>query len=90
MTESSERDRVYVIQNSAGCCYVGVSDDVERRLFDQNSGVSGWIRNRGPGVLVWQGDAMSLGEARRLENTLRKQKGGAGFFKMTGLNGLGS
>jgi len=76
---------VYVIQNHTARFYIGLSDDVNRRVSQHNDGLSQWTRNKGPWHLVWQSAPMSLTEARKLENLLKKQKGGAGFFKLTGL-----
>ena len=76
---------VYVIQNEAHRFYIGLSDDVKRRLLDHNSGVSTWTRHRGPWKLVWFSEPLSLKEARKLENLLKAQKGGDGFYRMTGL-----
>lgn len=78
--------RVYVIQNETHRFYIGLSDDVERRLCDHNSGVSTWTRHRGPWKLVWQSEPMNLTEARKLENLLKAKKGGDGFYLMTGLS----
>jgi len=82
--------RVYVIQNEERRYYIGLTDDVIRRLDDHNSGVSVWTSHRGPWQLRWTSEAMSLGEARKLENFLKKQKGGNGFFARTGLTRSGS
>ena len=71
--------RVYLLRNSQNRRYVGVSSDVERRLAQHNAGVSRWTRGRGPWQLVWQSVPMSLGEARQLENRLKRQKGGNGL-----------
>jgi predicted GIY-YIG superfamily endonuclease len=76
---------VYVIQNLEGRYYIGLSEDVVRRLTDHNSGVSTWTAHRGPWTLRWTSEAISLSEARKLENYLKRQKGGEGFFKYTGL-----
>jgi predicted GIY-YIG superfamily endonuclease len=78
--------QVYVIQNNGGRFYIGLSDDVARRLHDHNTGVSTWTRRRGPWQLRWTSEPMSLSEARRLENWLKRQKGGNGFYQMTGLD----
>jgi predicted GIY-YIG superfamily endonuclease len=77
--------QVYVIQNEEGRFYIGVSEDILKRLEDHNSGVSKWTKYRGPWKLVWQSEPLSLGEARKLENELKRQKGGAGFYARTGL-----
>jgi len=78
--------QVYVIQNEEGRFYIGMSEDVEVRLQQHNEGVSKWTRNRGPWKLVWTSEAMSISEARKFENHLKAQKGGAGFTALTGLS----
>jgi putative endonuclease len=77
--------RVYVIQNSEGRYYIGLSENVDKRLSDHNAGISKWTKLRGPWALVWTGAEMDLSAARKLENLLKRQKGGVGFFKITGL-----
>jgi predicted GIY-YIG superfamily endonuclease len=77
--------KVYVIQNAEGRFYVGLSEDVENRLVQHNNGASKWTKSRGPWVLRWTSEAMSITEARKLENELKRQKGGDGFYRMTGL-----
>jgi putative endonuclease len=77
--------RVYVIENSEGRRYIGLSEDVRHRLEDHNSGVSRWTKYRGPWVLLWTSEAMSLSDARKLENTLKRQGRGSGFYTITGL-----
>jgi predicted GIY-YIG superfamily endonuclease len=76
---------VYVIQNPEGRYYIGLSADLSCRVAQHNDGVSKWTRDRGPWSLVWTSEALSLSDARKLENLLKKQKGGAGFFRLTGL-----
>jgi predicted GIY-YIG superfamily endonuclease len=81
-----EKDyRVYVIQNALRQFYIGLSDDPERRLEDHNAGISKWTKNKGPWMLVWTSEATSLSRARKLENLLKRQKGGDGFYQLTGL-----
>ncbi|WP_113958964.1 GIY-YIG nuclease family protein [Roseimicrobium gellanilyticum] len=82
--------QVYVIQNEEGRFYIGVSEDVLNRLEDHNNGVSKWTKHRGLWKLVWQSEVLSLGEARGLENELKRQKGGVGFYARTGLQRGGS
>ena len=82
--------QAYVIQNPAGRFYIGLSEDVTKRLADHNASVSNWTRIRGPWHLVWTSEPMSLSAARKLENFLKKQKGGNGFFEFTGLTRAGS
>ena len=78
---------VYVLWSESRCqFYTGVTDDVSRRVRDHNAGVSRWTRGKGPWTLVWQQRRETLGEARTLEGLLKRQKGGVGFFRLTGLD----
>ena len=77
--------QVYVLQNSEGRYYIGVSEDVTVRLAQHNDGTSKWTRHRGPWTLVWTSEKLTLSDARKLENRLKAQKGGVGFKAITGL-----
>jgi putative endonuclease len=77
---------VYVLINHEKRFYVGWTEKVETRLAQHNSGISNWTRHRGPWQLVWNRGPMSLTEARKLEGLLKRQKGGQGFFALTGLS----
>ena len=77
--EPAERYRVYVLRNAEGRRYIGVTDDVNRRLVQHNQGVSKWTRGRGPWTFEWSSTPRSLGDARALENLMKRQKGGAGL-----------
>jgi predicted GIY-YIG superfamily endonuclease len=46
---------------------------------------SKWTSICGPWTLAWTSERMALSDARRLEIRLKKQKGGTGFFALTGL-----
>ena len=78
--------RVYVLRNVQNRHYIGVSDDPQRRLVRHNAGVSRWAGSNGPWKLIWVSDPQSLGAARKLENLLKRQKGGAGFYRITGFS----
>jgi putative endonuclease len=82
--------RVYILQNRESKFYVGLSENVARRVDQHNSGVSKWTRHKGPWKMVWQSKSMNLSDARKLEHLLKKQKGGAGFYRLTGLPRAGS
>jgi putative endonuclease len=83
--------RVYVIQNREEQFYIGLSEDVARRVKQHNTGQSRWTKGRGPWAIVWQSDELSLSEARKLENRLKRQKGGHGLFHLVGVRrALGS
>src|SRR5947208_16001677 len=70
--------RVYVIQNRDGKFYIGLSDDVGRRMSQDNPGDSSGTRPKGPWTLVWQSGALSHSQARELEKRMNRQKGGLG------------
>ena len=82
--------RIYVIQNREGKFYIGLSDDVGRRIDQHNRGEFGWTRAKGPWTLIWESGEMSLSNARKVEVLLKRQKGGDGFYRMVGLPRLGS
>ncbi len=82
--------QVYVIQNDDGKFYIGMSEDVETRLRQHNRGESRWTSGKGPWALRWTSEAMSITGARKLENWLKRQKGGNGFYQRTGLRRPGS
>jgi putative endonuclease len=77
--------QVYVIKNEQNRFYIGLSEDIEKRLTDHNRGISTWTRHRGPWHLVWTRAQMNLKEARQLENFLKAQKGGDGFYQHIGI-----
>jgi putative endonuclease len=85
MPPSTEDYYVYAVRNLAGRHYIGLTDDIAHRLDQHNSGGSQWTGSRGPWALVWQSGKLTLGGARKLENLLKRQKGGVGFYRMTGL-----
>jgi predicted GIY-YIG superfamily endonuclease len=76
---------VYVLTNREGRFYIGLSEDVQNRLAQHNEKQSRWTKNRGPWKLAWQSEQLSLTDARKLENLLKRQKGGSGFFRITGM-----
>ncbi|MBA3608082.1 MAG: GIY-YIG nuclease family protein [Chthoniobacterales bacterium] len=79
--------RVYVLLNEQARRYIGLTENLERRLQQHNAGVSKWTKNRGPWKLVWQSEPMSLSDARKLENQLKRQKGGRGLDHIIGAAG---
>ena len=77
--------QVYVLVNEQGKNYIGLSDDVARRLIQQNEGLSKWTRGKEPWSIIWTSEPMFLSDARKLENKLKRQGRGSGFYTMTGL-----
>ena len=78
--------RVYILQNCEGGFYVGLFDDVAHRVEQHNTGHSRWTKGRGPWAVVWQSEELSLTDARKLENRLKRQGRGKGFYTITGLH----
>ena len=78
---------VYVLWSpSGGRFYIGISEDVEFRLSQHNSGeYKGWTNRYPPWTLVYSTSFRNYGDARRHELELKRQKGGTGFFQLTGL-----
>ena len=75
----------YILQNPEGRFYVGMTTDLDQRVRDHNDGISKWTKHRGPWDLVWSQECATIGEARKLENKIKHQGRGDGFFKLTGL-----
>jgi predicted GIY-YIG superfamily endonuclease len=77
--------RVYVLQNSKRRRYIGFTEDVGLPVQQHNSGMTHSTRGKGPRELIWTSDGLKLADARRLELNLKRQKGGNGFYQLTGL-----
>ena len=56
--------RVYILESVTGRRYIGLSEDVARRLQDHNSGVSTWTSKHGPWRLIWISRAMPVPAGR--------------------------
>ena len=81
---AASKDRS-LIQNAEGRFYIGMTTDLEQRLQDHNMGISKWTKCRGPWKLVWSLECASISEARKLEDKLKRQGRGNGFYRMIGL-----
>jgi len=71
--------RCYLIQNANGKRYIGLAENVAVRLQDHNAEISTYTAKHGPWELQWTSYEMTLSEARKVENLLKKQKGGNGL-----------
>ena len=85
---SNKRYFVYILWSDSGCCfYIGISIDPARRLEQHHAGAyRGWTNQYRSWILVYTEEHQQYSAARRRELTLKAQKGGAGFFAMTGLD----
>jgi putative endonuclease len=80
---------VYVLWSvSASRFYIGVSENVDARLLQHNAGVSQWTARYTPWELIYVEPHANYSDARKRELLLKKQKGGAGFYGLTGLDPL--
>ena len=71
---------VYVLYSDSGDrFYIGISEDVDQRLRQHNSGLSRWTSRHIPRRCVYSTQLPNLTEARRFENHLKRQKRGGGF-----------
>jgi putative endonuclease len=71
--------QVYVLKNLTDRLYIGVTKSVAIRVTQHNAGSSKWTSKYRPWDLIWTSQSMSLGDARRLENVMKRQKGGDGL-----------
>lgn len=71
--------RVYVLENLEDRRYIGNTEDVSIRLGQHNDGLSKWTAKHRPWSLLWTSGELSLSDARKLENRMKRQKGGAGL-----------
>ena len=78
--------RVYLLQNRCGKYYIGLSDDVPRRIKQHNAGESRYTKGKGPWTLRWASEPQTLSDARKLENRLKRQKGGRGLYLIIGIS----
>ena len=77
---------VYVLWSDCGHrFYIGVSENPEKRLQQHNLNRRGWSARFAPWRLVYSHSYPDYSAARRQELQLKAQKGGQGFWKMTGL-----
>lgn len=74
---------------SIGRFYIGVSEDPHHRLKQHNESGRGWAARYRPWVLVYELWHSTYSKARRHELELKRQKGGQGFYGLTGLNPQG-
>jgi putative endonuclease len=79
---------LYVLWSATGQrFYLGISEDPDHRLEQHNApDADGWTRRYQPWTIVHIERYESFGDARRRELDLKAQKGGAGFFRKTGLD----
>ena len=66
--------------------YVGISENPQWRLEQHNQGLTKWSSRFRPWTLVYEERYETYRLARTQELELKRQKGGQGFFRLTGLD----
>jgi len=74
--------QVYALINATGKKYIGLSEDVDHRLVQHNNGESKWTTKYRPWRILWKSKVLSLSDARKLENLMKRQKGGNGLERL--------
>ena len=78
---------VYVLYSPrARRFYIGISEDLQQRLDQHNTGRSYWTARYAPWECVFKTQCPDITQARKFENRLKRQKGGRGFYELTGLD----
>jgi putative endonuclease len=78
---------VYILWSEVGRrFYIGISEDIAHRLSAHNQSRSRWSARYVPWTMVYQEAHSDYRSARLRENELKRQKGGEGFFRLTGLD----
>jgi len=73
---------VYVLRHPTGKLDIGLTENVTRRLNDHNTGQSKWTKKLAPWELIWEQGPMPLTKARKLENLMKRQKGGDRLLRL--------
>jgi len=77
--------QVYILNNPKGQKYIGLTQNLQTRVLQHNCGLSRWTKGKGPWTVIWASVSMNLSDARKLENKLKRQKGGLGIATLTNL-----
>ncbi len=67
---------VYVIKSTSyGSRYVGVTNNIEKRIFEHNQGRCRYTKGRIPWKIIYTEKYLNLGEARKREIFLKSGQG---------------
>ncbi len=77
---------VYVLENPTGKRYIGYTENVPARLLQHNLGLSKWSAKYRPWKVIWTSQPMEKLQAYHLEQQLKRQGRGSGFYSITGIN----
>ena len=63
---------VYILECRTGKFYIGVTSDLERRLWEhENEEVEGFAKRNGPCQLAWSGDFPDMDRAIQFEKRIK-------------------
>ena len=73
----------YVLHSSEhNKIYIGQSSDLEKRLWEHNSGLSKYTKRYMPWVIVYKEELTSRSEAMKREKEIKSQKGREFIWKL--------
>ena len=73
---------VYIIENSIGKRYIGVTTELEKRLKKHNYQGSRWTRHKGPWQLIYKETCQSKQDALLRERKSKNYKGGEALNRL--------
>ena len=73
---------VYIIENTSGKHYIGVTADLGQRLTKHNQHGSRWTKHKGPWCLRYKEDCGDKQKALLRERKIKSYKGGEAFRRL--------
>ena len=73
---------VYIIENSIGKRYVGVTSDLEERLKKHNQQGSRWTKYKGPWQLIYKEACQNKQDVLLRERKIKSYKGGEALKRL--------
>jgi putative endonuclease len=80
---------LYVIESDNGRHYIGITENVERRLEAHNLGLSRWTKRYKNWTVIYREKLNNLSAAKKKENYLKSLKSGKQFYQIIGKNNYG-
>jgi putative endonuclease len=75
---------LYIIESDNGRHYIGITENIEKRLESHNLGLSKWTKRYKDWKLLYREKVKNITEARKGKNYFKKLKGGNQFYKIIG------
>ena len=85
--DTSKPYEVYVIQSEGGKYYIGLSEDINKRLKEHNAGLSNYTKTKRPWTLVHIEKFETLSLARQREKQIKFWKNSNNFTATTWVAG---